>query len=213
MRHLDRNAVPAPTCLARYKPGADRWDALTREDREEIRAQLGILQKMRCAYCECDLQNESHDPHLEHFEQRSRALAKTFSWYNIFWSCTRPDRCGKRKDSVVQTYNPADLLKPDVDDPRAFLFFTSEGGVEPRVGLGAVARRRAEETIRVFALDHPSLVAMRKAYLAGPHGELQQLREAGFSPDEAREFVQDLLNAYADVPFSAAVLDVLGVAP
>jgi uncharacterized protein (TIGR02646 family) len=213
MRHLDRAAVPAPACLARLRLGTPTWSDLSWEDREEIRAQLGLLQNTHCAYCECDLTQESQNPHIEHFEQRSRAPAKTFEWSNLFWSCTHTERCGKQKDRLVKTYKPAELLKPDVDEPRVFLFFGEKGEVSPRLGLSAPNRRRAEETIRVFALDHGTLVMMRKAYLAGPRSELQGAEEAGFTPEEALEYTKDLVSAYANSPFSAAILELLGGTP
>lgn len=213
MRQLDRAAMPAPACLARYRHAAHTWGDLSREDRDEIRAQLGLLQNTHCAYCECDLSNESQRPHIEHFEQRSRVPAKTFEWSNLFWSCSHEDRCGKQKDRLVKTYAPADPLKPDVDDPRAFLFFGAGGEVSPRLALSAPQRRRAEETIRVFALDHGTLVMMRKAYLAGPRSELQGVEEVELTPEEALEYTTALARDFADSPFSSAILELIGGAP
>lgn len=213
MRHLVRTAVEEPACLSRFDPDKHAWNDVTRADKDEIRDRLGELQRHHCAYCECDVTKESNDPHIEHFEQRARARRKTFAWSNLFWSCTHPERCGKRKDTLAHTYLPSDLLKPDVDDPRQYLFFTSDGGVVPRAGLDEAGIQRAQETIRVFGLEDRALVAMRRAYLAGPMYELRGLQEAGFEPEVTGEFLRELAEVYGRQPFSAAALDVLGIAP
>ncbi len=213
VRHLDRVTVPAPTCLGRFRAPADRWEALSRDDREEIRAQLGALQRDHCAYCECDLTNESRDPHIEHFEQRSRAPQKTFDWQNLFWSCSHAERCGKHKDRHAGSYDPPDLLKPDVDDPRRYLRFTRDGEVFARPGLDEAGRRRADVTIQAFALDHRDLIAARKAYLAGPYRLVKDVLDAGFPDHESQHFLDEEARAYEGSAFSAAILDILGVMP
>ena len=214
MRHLDRSAVSVPACLGRFNPAEDTWGAVTEADKQEIRAQLGMLQNNHCAYCEVDISKENSKPHIEHFEQRSRKPHKTFLWDNLFWSCTHNETCGKHNDKVVKTYKqPGVLLKPDVDDPRKYLVFGKKGEVEPRAGLDAAQVNRARETIRVFALDDGRLVQMRKAYSSGPTGSLEELYASGFSPEEALPFVQDLVELYAKQPFSSAALDALGFAP
>lgn len=213
MRHLDRAQVAPPPCLARFRAPADRWEDLTIADREEIRARLGALQRNHCAYCECDLANESKNPHIEHFEQRSRAPHKTFDWQNLFWSCSHDERCGKHKDRSDRSHDGRDLLKPDVDEPRRYLRFTSDGEVFARGGLDAAARRRAEVTTLAFALDHPNLVAMRKAYLAAPYQLAMEVAKAEWTDDERRQLLDAEARIYESSAFSAAILDVLGVPP
>ncbi len=206
MRRLDRTSVPPPAYLARFRPGLGRWEdptKVTGEVREEIRVQLGQLQKGHCAYCESDLGSESRKPHIEHFEQRSKALRKTFDWSNLFWSCSHEERCGKHKDRVSSSYDPRTILKPDVDDPRRYLQFTRDGEVFPRAGLDRAARQRAEETIRVFALNDQHLVAARRAYLRGPHNILRTIEAAGFTDHECDELLRDEARQYDASAFSA----------
>lgn len=214
MRYLDRAGVPAPDCLSRFDHTGDTWATVTRADKEEIRRQLGILQNNNCAYCECDIRKESSTPHIEHFEQRSRVPGKTFRWDNLFWSCSHKECCGKHKDRVVRTYKqPGVVLKPDHDHPRHYLYFGSNGEVGPRKGLNASDEHRARETIRVFALDDGRLVEMRKAYCAGPRGILEEALQAGLTPEEMAEYLQENLSFYANQPFSSAALDTLGIEP
>lgn len=214
MRHLDRSTVAEPACLSGYSPNDD-WCALARtpEHYTEVVDRLGEIQRQRCAYCECDLTNESKNPHIEHFEQRSRVRQKTFVWSNLFWSCSHEERCGKHKDHVVGSYRPGDLLKPDLDKPRKYLFFTRDGGVGPRPKLDAAENDRAKETIRVFALDDRRLVAERRAVLVAPYSVAQAVAEAELTDDESRRYLADEAPNFEGCAFSAAVLDVLGIEP
>ena len=211
MRWLDRDKSTVPACLRRFQAGRDDWSSLTDKDRDEIRDCLGAMQRRHCAYCERDLENESRHPHIEHFEQRSRVPQKTFAWSNLFWSCTQKEHCGKRKDQLVKSYRPSDLLKPDVDDPRNFLGFSSNGSVAPRPGLNPTDTNRAHETIRVFGLDLPSLRTTRKAYLSAPLNAAQEVAVAGFPDADAMSYLRSLAADYESSAFSAAIFDVLGV--
>lgn len=213
MRFLDRSSVAAPSCLGRYKAGADDWSSLARNavDYLEVCQQLAALQGARCAYCECDLARDADRPHVEHFRQRSRAPSLTFDWANLFRSCTHEDRCGKHKDRVASTYAHGDILKPDVDRPRQFLLFASDGAVSAREGLDVQAARRATETIRVFRLDSRGLVGTRRSYLEHLEAELSAVASAGLSESERREYLQGVAADYLGYPFSSAVLDVLGL--
>lgn len=171
------------------------------------------MQNNHCAYCEADLENESKAPHIEHFEQRNRAPRKTFAWSNLFWSCSHAERCGKHKDSVAGSYGPEVPLKPDVDDPRRYLWFTRDGEVFPRPGLDRAAQHRAEETIRVFALNHRDLIAARRAYLAGPYSVLEAVEAEGFDDHDCLSLLNEEARIYEASAFSAAILDLFGVAP
>jgi uncharacterized protein (TIGR02646 family) len=213
MRHLDRSAVAAPACLAHLKPG-DPWKDPP-VDKGQIRAHLTQLQRERCAYCECDLSREGARSHIEHFEQQARAPAKRFYWSNLFLSCTHEDkgdrRCGKHKDHVANSYAPPDILKPDVDEPREYLAFDEDGAVYPREGIGRTKAHRARTTIRVFALNERKLVRARASYLVEPARAAKELVALGIEPGEARAYAELTAQDFADLPFTSAILDVLGL--
>lgn len=211
MRRLDRSNAPVPTCLGRFQAGRDDWRSTTYADREEIRDCLGVIQRLHCAYCERDLQSERRQPHIEHFEQQKRAPKKVFAWDNLFWSCSHEEHCGKLKDRLVSTYHHSDLLKPDVDDPRCFLCFYSDGSVAPRPGLNPADEKRASETVRAFGLDLQRLRTARKAYLSTPLAQAQEVAGANFPDAEAMVFLRDLAGSYENSAFSAAIFDILGV--
>jgi uncharacterized protein (TIGR02646 family) len=173
------------------------------------------MQGGRCAYCECDLTREGKHPHVEHFQQRCTNLGRplTFEWSNLFRSCTHEERCGKHKDRLVDEYDPNDILKPDVDNPRMYLQFDGFGNVGSRQGLDQKGVRRAMETIRVFNLRERKLVNARLAYLAGPRYDFEQIDNAAVSDEERAALVDGLSEVYRASAYSSAILDLFGAAP
>lgn len=163
MHKLDRTAVAAPPCLAEYDPDRDEWEAA---DKKQIQAHLEQMQGRRCAYCECSLDYFGH--HIEHFRRKNKDHfpALKFVWSNLFWSCQEKDHCGHYKDRPrAAAYDPAELIKPDDDEPDKYLYFHSSGDVRPRPKLTPKEQRKAEETIRVFNLDCGTLQAARRRAL------------------------------------------------
>lgn len=214
MRFLDREQHPAPKCLARYKPGQD-WMNLSRDrpdDYLDLVAALADLQGERCAYCESPLRAERRNPHVDHFQQRRRAPQLTFVWSNLFWSCTNHYCCAKHKDDPATQYSDALLLKPDVEDPRKFLVFLEDGWIDPRPNLKAEDRRRAELTIKVFNLNAEGLRARRRDYLRIAKQAVEEALDL-LSPEEAASYLELERTQYEAMPFSSAMLEILGFAP
>jgi len=210
LHYLDRSTIPAPQSLRHYQHGNNSWDDVTPQDKSQIRTQLESLQGRRCAYCEGDLDQLGH--HIEHFQQKAahRFPALTFTWTNLFWSCDRGDSCGKFKDKseVMNSYQPADLLKPDVDDPEAFFLFVSDGSIVIRNGLSLIDQRRAEETLRVFNLDPEfgRLRKMRMAHVQGYVADAQVIAEIlEVDPVAGIAFLESELLATSHLPFSTAI--------
>lgn len=110
-----------------------------------------------CAYCEIHL-NDRSDGHIEHLERRSDNAKRTFDWANLFYSCSKPDSCGKYKDNGRIRFKPADIIDPSEENPLDFFVYDANGRIVAREGTG---QRRAEETIRVFNLNCPRLHNMR----------------------------------------------------
>lgn len=212
MRSLDRSAVSAPRCLSRYHHGRNQWGELTHAERAEIRSALIQLQGARCAYCECLLENvddvERSNAHIEHFVQRRQAPQLTFVWRNLFHSCSFDNRCGHYKDRAGVRPDFALLLKPDVDDPSAFLRFRDDGSVEARPGVSPLAASRAHETIRVFALNHAALRAQRAYWIGAAVQQAEEIVELGDDPDVASLYAQ-LVDALRGSAFEGAIVDVL----
>ncbi len=203
MRKLERG--PAPACLSRYRHGANNWNDLTADDRKELWQSLDDMQGQRCAYCEGELRADKR--HIEHFRQKGRDPKVTFLWSNLFGSCNRFENCGKYKDELPP-YTPADLIKPDDEDPEHFFVFVSDGSVAVRAGLTAAETRRANETIRIFNLNGV-LRAMRRSAIASYVDQglevMHMVASGELTPDECKKLYEDELTAIESRPFSTAI--------
>lgn len=207
MHKLER--PEAPKCLSRFRHGRDHWRRdVSPDDKSEIWEKLEAMQKDRCAYCEDTLPGNSR--HIEHFRQQSSYPQGTFQWDNLFGSCEKEKSCGRRKDRI--TYRDGDILKPDIDDPDDYLRFLSDGRIVPRAGLKEGQRHRAEETLRVFNLDHErgALRQMRRSAVQGYLATVEDLQECA-ELDEALyvEYLHEELKAIAGQPFETAIRHLL----
>lgn len=209
MRKLDRSEYGAPPCLQRYQPGTHNWAGVTLEHKDEIRTHLHTMQGKRCAYCEGDL--DELGQHIEHFRRKSMFPALIFDWCNLYCSCDQRDSCGHFKDHGAGPYNIADLIDPCLEDPDNFFVFRSDGTIILRRNLSETDEHRAKETLRVLSLDAQwgRLRKMRQAELAGYAKEAQEAVNAGFTPDEIREYFAELLNHARGRPFYTAIRHVL----
>jgi uncharacterized protein (TIGR02646 family) len=208
MHRLNRGV--APTCLANYQHGRNNWSDVTPIDKANIWIELDAMQVHRCAYCEAEI--VLGQKHIEHFRQKGRDPTVTFLWSNLFGSCNREESCGKYKDGCG-TYNPADLIKPDVEDPEHFFIFVSDGTIAVRQNLSAHDRHRANETLRIFNLDakYGPLRRMRQQAAAG---YLQTSEEfcalaAEYPEDEWRPLLDQEIRSVIDLPFFTAIKHVL----
>lgn len=212
MHKLDRAEVP-PDCLARFRHGLNQWTEVSAADREVIWAKLDAMQQGRCAYCEgfFPRRNGRYVAHIEHFQQQDRFPQGAFDWLNLFGSCDRQDSCGKHKDRCG-TYNPADLIKPDVEDPEVFFIFVVDGSIAIRQGLSEEQQHRAKETLRIFNLDakYGALRQMRKSMVSGYQQTAEELLTWAIAyPDEYPELLQQELDDVANLPFVTAIKHIL----
>jgi uncharacterized protein (TIGR02646 family) len=196
----------APTCLGNYRHGTNNWSEVTPAEKASIWTELEAMQGPLCGYCEADISNGQK--HIEHFRQKGRDPTVTFLWANLFGSCNRDDSCGKHKDRCGD-YNPADLIKPDVDDPESFFVFVSDGTIAVRKGLSQQDTRRANETLRIFNLDaqHGPLRRMRQQAAAGylQTGEELFSLASEYPPEEWQPLLDEELAATAHLPFATAI--------
>ncbi|MDR0516250.1 MAG: TIGR02646 family protein [Fibromonadaceae bacterium] len=173
MRKLDRNAVTAPKCLANYSGLA--WNALAKNDKEEIYDSLEVLQKeegnVKCAYCETFINNKRR--HIEHFYPRRNFQDLTFDWDNLFLSCGYPNHCGHYKDK--HSYDINNLIKPDRDNPDDFLKFNSNGQVVYKY------TNSPNQTIEILNLNEPSLVSARANAIKPYKENLEEIMNLGYN--------------------------------
>jgi uncharacterized protein (TIGR02646 family) len=209
MHKLDRVSVPAPRCLDSYNHGTDNWGDIARNPGhyDEIRGQLEKLQGRRCAYCEGPL--DSLGQHVEHFRRRHLFPKFTFEWSNLFWSCNQDGHCGCFKDRKSGPYDPNDLIDPTLHDPEEYFRFSSDGSIRLVSGLTEADKHRAQETLRVFNLDHEHgpLRHMRKAHCTGyvsTGAEIADLAAVG-SAEEWFPFLDEEIANTCHLPFATAI--------
>lgn len=208
MRQLYRAAVP-PAGLSRYLHGRDKWSEYcpTWQEKRDIWIGLDAMQGQRCAYCEGPMVEPGR--HIEHFRQRSRYRQGTFDWGNLFGSCNRNGTCGDHKDKCG-LYAHQDLIKPDVENPESFLLFTPNGAVSPRASLNRQDFHRAQETIRILAIDG-ALNQIRRAQVAGYLQTAEHFFELAqdFPEDDWLPLLEEEIQNTAHLPFATAIKHVL----
>jgi uncharacterized protein (TIGR02646 family) len=204
LHKLQRGA--APECLANFRHGIDAWSDVTAEEKTEIWRNLESMQGLRCAYCEAHIERGKR--HIEHFRQRGRFAEGTFDWTNLFGSCDHEKCCGKHKDRCGM-YDPADIVKPDEEDPDDFFVFVSDGTIDVRRGLSARDEHRARETLRVLNLDAHGgrLRQMRRSAIAGHLHTVDEIRELAenLPPELWMPELQRELHSIAELPFVTAI--------
>ena len=206
MHKLNRGEVPS--CLDRHhRTSGNDWQKVSPEDKTKIWKALQAMQLTRCAYCESKI--TAPKQHIEHFRPRSRFLQETFAWSNIFGSCNAQEHCGKHKDNKqhVQSYQPADLIKPDQEDPEKLLLFIIDGTVASRHNLAPEDKHRAEETIRVFNLNAASLKNQRRQAVQGYLSLADEQSE--LSDADWCEYITDELKEVARQAFVTAIRHML----
>ena len=204
MHRLHRDTARRPECLGRFRHGEQAWDAVTSEDKQEIRECLEGMQGRRCAYCEASI--DDLGCHIEHFRRRRVFPTLTFEW-DLLMSCGKGDCCGHYKDSKGWPYNPDDLVNPTVDEPDDFFCFRESGVIDVRPNDDLRARR-ARETIRVLNLDHRGRLRPMRArqlqwYKNMDPDVFDELMD--LSDEDRREYIEEELNATASQPFCSII--------
>lgn len=201
MHKLDRNGANQPTCLSSYDHRTQDWDDIGAACKRDIREALKAMQGgCRCAYCEGPTYAGGH---IEHFRRKAHFPELTFAWTNLFFSCDAPEHCGHHKDSKGTSYDPDDLVKPDDHNPDTLFYFHSTGEVRVRSGIDSSAVRRAEETIRVFNLNHGPLKASRRRAIDAFNRRDPDLLEAimELPPADREAFITAEVEATRSAPF------------
>lgn len=210
MHALNRSDAAEPACLASYTVPPHDWDNDAGPCKPAIRAALKLIQgpiNPLCAYCESALYESGH---VEHFRRKHREHFPelTFVWSNLFLSCDSADHCGHFKDrKQAPAFDPSDLIKPDIDNPDAFLYFHSSGQARSVATADAVAAHRAEVTIRVFGLNDPGLTARRRGaadrYSRERYPNLDDLM--ALPANDIAAFIADELKATASDEFCTTI--------
>jgi uncharacterized protein (TIGR02646 family) len=148
----------------------------------ELKSELSRLSHGKCWYCES--RQTRSDNAVDHFRPKSDYPWLAFSYENYRFACSfcnSPHRSpvtgrsqGKSnffplfenslqaKDQTEIDSKQPILLDPcNATDP-GLLDFRSDGTPCPRFADNPIFRRRVEESIRIYHLDHPELVEQRR---------------------------------------------------
>ena len=211
MQRLNRASVAAPACITPHDPQR-KYSGLRKPQYDEIRSALQTMQKKRCGYCERRIGTGEKDGHIEHFRCQADHPDLTTDWTNLFWSCNDQNFCGRHKDvcNIVggtgkcRSFNPQDVIKPDVDDPDAYLHFISDGSIQQRQNLTPQETIRFSETIRVFQLaDAAFLVDSRRDAVKPYVDAVTDLMSDG--PERIRAYVARQLSRLDGAPFETTI--------
>jgi uncharacterized protein (TIGR02646 family) len=118
---------------------------------------LEPLTDAHCSYCDGFPIDALARKEIDHFEPKTRAPHLVLEWTNLYLGCTA---CNGAKG---ETWDAA-LLRPD--DPSfsfAAFFLVDEltGRLVPNPAASEEDRRRADVTIKCFALQRPGLCSLR----------------------------------------------------
>ncbi len=128
---------------------------------DELILALSLMTAEHCSYCDkypLDGRAKS-DNQIDHFQPISNPsfYHLVYEWNNLYLSCA-----GCNKSKLAQ-YSDL-ILRPDVEDYIAseyFFFDTSTGEILVNETNGIEKSERAKETIKVFKLNHPSIINFR----------------------------------------------------
>lgn len=208
MRGFSR-PTPGPECLKAVPVGTP-WGDFGSSCKDQVRSALRMMQTGQgsalCAYCESVLGPRS-GTHIEHFVSRSRDPGLTYEWHNLFLSCGHADHCGQYKDSrKASSCDLSDLIRPDSEDPDAYLHFHSSGEVWVREGLSGGERTRAQTTIDVLNLNAPSLKAARRALITQARDMILQDLDflEGLEDEDRQEVLAEDIDAFQSGPYPTA---------
>lgn len=83
-----------------------------------LKQSLLSLSYNKCAYCECDLKEESKYMEVEHFEDKERYPDKVLDWDNLLPSCKRCNGSKSTHDVIIEP-----IINPFKDEPSTHIYF------------------------------------------------------------------------------------------
>jgi hypothetical protein len=83
-----------------------------------LKRNLLELSNGKCAYCECDIKEESKYLEVEHFEDKSHYPDKVMEWSNLLPSCKRCNGSKSDHDVIAEP-----IVNPFVDTPAIHICF------------------------------------------------------------------------------------------
>lgn len=203
MRKIDRGAPLErfTDFLVKHKP--HQWNELEKDPglRKEMQKRLLCEQGEMSGYTERPIADSS-TLHIDHFRKQDlfKSQEYVFGWYNFVVDEHNPNYGADHKDNrtIVKSASDYDkIIDPIKEDPHLFFDIMANGGICPKSELEKDEAAKAEFTISVFNLNHPSLVNQRMQVMR----DVENL--AGLISDN------DIVACYAPYGFLSTVEQVL----
>jgi len=106
-----------------------------------LKESLLSLSDDKCAYCECDLKEESKYMEVEHFEDKDSYPDKVLEWDNLLPSCKRCNGSKSTHDVIAEP-----IINPFTDYPSTHIYF--------RLYRMKEKDEKGRQTIDVVNLNH-----------------------------------------------------------
>lgn len=169
------------------------WEEFSKECKDEyleVREKATFEQGQECAYTGLWLgEDSSFQNHLDHFHLRAFYPNQTFDWINIFAAVHHNDYGSDSKDKFIKgPKKNADRqyetfwspLEPNLQEK---FWYRTDGWMEANPNLEDSIKEKAEETIRIYNLNHPELCRKREDLIRN----VQSLKDQDISEDMIRE--------------------------
>ena len=166
MRKINRSAPLAEfSALVSGNSCPTNWDEFTKAYHElyrQVRNQLLADQENMSGYTEIPLES-SGNIHIDHYMKKGMFPSLMFAWNNfIVDEKNNPHYGAGFKDDHVHQPDYAKIINPVIEQPSEYLTYVEDGTIIARRDLIDEAMRdKAEFTIYIFNLNHPSLKKSR----------------------------------------------------
>ena len=148
-----------------------------------------VEQSQLSAYTEKPLGVKTH---IDHFRKRDLYPKLTFDYANFLVDDLNDNYGACYKDNnfsvTIATFDGKErIFNPASENLADVVGFMLDGTMIPKIDLTKNIKKRVSETIRVFNLNHKSLKDTRRDII----NLVISYRQAGFTPDEIKEYLDD----------------------
>ena len=112
-------------------------------------------QKLLCAYCQKEIDEDSKNSNIDHFKTRNLFPELTLNYLNLLVSCNTKERCSNFKDTHIKSRDEYDnIVNPACENPNEFFDYLPTGEI--------IAKNvKGQYTIDIFNLQDKSLKECR----------------------------------------------------
>lgn len=190
MRQIRKSSIVAKMLSNCAKSERFRnWDDFPSEPKKRLREfMLKYEQAGLSAYTEQPL-DERMNLHIDHFRRKGIPGYEhlTFCHNNLFTELYTDEygACHKDKKSHIdcEGYEGEErIFDPGIEDMSQYLTFDLEGRMYPRKEINSLIKKRVDNTIKVFNLNHPVLAKNRKDIF----DYIEDYRQGGLADEDIR---------------------------